>query len=285
MSWQDRDYYQGEAHGLSGRERMWSASAVAWLIGINVVIFLLVGMTGGANSVLFDIGYFDLDRSIMGLQLWRIVSYQYLHDPDGLGHIVFNMLILYFFGKRIEHALGRRRFIVFYTLCGIGGALLYVLLALSKVLITAPDIPLVGASGCLFGILVAAAVLFPHHRVMLLFPPIPMTVRTMALLFLAIAAGTVIFAGHNAGGEAAHLGGAAAGFLFVHNARWLDVGAGWKLSRSRGNWKKKQEEQQVTQEAIDRILEKVHDKGLASLSSWEKRQLRRATERHQQRHP
>jgi membrane associated rhomboid family serine protease len=82
---------------------------------------------------------------------------------------------------------------------------------------------LVGASAGIFGVLVIAAMIAPDVTFMLIIPPIPMRLRTLAWIMLGIAAYAVIFSGNNAGGEAAHLGGAVMGFLFVKNPRLLDI--------------------------------------------------------------
>src|SRR6185503_5686995 len=104
-----------------------------------------------------------------------------------VGHLFFNMLGLYFFGPFIERYLGSRRFLAFYLLCGIAGAAMYLLLWGSRVFISNPSVPMVGASAGIFGILIAAAQIAPNTTVMLLFPPIPMRLKTLAWVLIAIA--------------------------------------------------------------------------------------------------
>ncbi len=122
---------------------------------------------------------------------------------------------------------------------------------------------------------------------MLLIPPIPMTLRTLAIVFLSIAALSVIAGSQNAGGEAAHLGGAVLGFLLVRNPRllgWADRLAVPSVQGIQGAVRARQQERLSTREAlhekeVDRILAKVKDQGLASLSEAEKRVLNADTER------
>jgi rhomboid family protein len=305
MAWQDRHYNQdsfnsggrgGFAGGIGGR--LGGASVVTWLLGINCVVFLLDGvLSSGMRSQGLSPTYwgnFNVEQGLYGLQLWRWVTYQFLHD--GFFHLLVNMIGLYFFGSMLEKWWGSRRFLAFYLLCGICGALL-----LSPIAINTPglifnldllhaqgvqpiQITIVGASGSVFGILAGAAVLFPHQRVMLLLPPIPMKLRTMALLFLGLAALSVIVGSDNAGGEAAHLGGALLGFVLVKNPGWLN----WadRLSTSaiqagvnKGRFERKRKREVIDQTEVDRILDKVRNKGLASLSRKEKKTLNDATER------
>jgi membrane associated rhomboid family serine protease len=121
----------------------------------------------------------------------------------------------------VEQHLGSRRYLRFYLICGMGGAVTYLGLWAKGILIGDPWQPLVGASAGIFGVLIAAAQVAPDATVMLLFPPIPMRLRTLAWAFIAIAVYTVLTRGHNAGGEAAHLGGAIGGFLLMQGERML----------------------------------------------------------------
>ncbi len=290
MAWQDRHYNQdnfnsGGGGGFGGR--LSSASVVTWLLGINAIIFLLDGvLTSGARTSAVSPSYwgnFNLEQGLYGLQLWRWVTYQFLHH--GFMHVLFNMIGLYFFGPMLEKWWGSRRFLAFYLLCGVSGAAVMTLLSFVPGLIfVGPTTSLVGASGSLFGILAGAAVLFPHQRVMLIFPPIPMTMRTMALLFMGLSFLSVMAGTPNAGGEAAHLGGALLGFILVKNPRWLN----WadRLSPSaiqdgvnKGRFERKRKQAVTDQAEVDRILDKVRDKGLASLTRKEKKTLNDATER------
>jgi membrane associated rhomboid family serine protease len=233
MAWQDRDYYRSSGSGFS-RLAMWSVTT--WIIAINVAVFVLdqvlLRMGIGQDVVSGDVlvgrapllaywGNFSFAQAIGHLQLWRFVSFQFLHA--NVGHIFFNMLALYFFGPMIEQYLGSRRYLVFYLLCGMGGAAGYLVLWTMGILITSPYVPLVGASAGIFGVLIAAARIAPDTQVMLMFPPIPMRLRTLAWVFLGIAGFVVLSGGPNAGGEAAHLGGAGVGALLIQYPQALNV--------------------------------------------------------------
>jgi membrane associated rhomboid family serine protease len=163
------------------------------------------------------LGHFSAATAIWGGQVWRFLTFQFLHA--NLQHLLFNMLGLYFFGQMMETYLGRERFLGFYLTCGVAGAVLYLALWGLGILVGSAWVPLVGASAGIFGILAAAARVAPNATVMLIFPPMPVQLRTWAMILLGLAAATILFAGPNAGGEAAHLGGALLGYFGVEYAR------------------------------------------------------------------
>lgn len=132
---------------------------------------------------------------------WQFVTYMFMHG--GFMHVFFNMLMLYFFGLEVEQTLGQKRFLVFYLLCGIGGGLAHWLIS---------DSPVVGASGAVFGVMVAFAMLYPDRPIYLyFFFPIP------AKYMVAIYVLMDLFGGIRGGGTVAHfahLGGAFVGVVY-----------------------------------------------------------------------
>jgi membrane associated rhomboid family serine protease len=225
-----------------------------------------------------------------GLEFWRIVGFQFVH-ADG-NHLIFNMLGLFFFGGVIERYLGAKRYLAFYLLCGIFGALMYLALnlggwtltllgikAIPGLLFNDPTTPLVGASAGIFGIMFAAARLAPNTQVLLFFV-IPMKLRTLAILLLGWAIWTIVRAGNNAGGEAAHLGGAIAGWYFIGNTHHLH-GFFDFLGRvdptSRAGAARRARRQAPDNAEIDRILAKIQAQGIGSLTRQERATLSRAS--------
>jgi membrane associated rhomboid family serine protease len=227
----DRDYYR-QPNSRFGNWRGWPVTT--WLIILNCAVFVADGLiqrlTQPPEAILYQSGplqnwgYFSLDLAIRHAQVWRFFTFQFLHL--GLIHLGMNMLGLYYFGPMVESHLGRRRYIAFYLLCGFGGALLYVILFGTGILVENPDTRLLGASASIFGILVAAAIVAPYEVIRLWLPPISLYLRTLVLIFLGISVYVVVMYGkvgaYNAGGEAAHLGGAALGWLLIKNEQWLD---------------------------------------------------------------
>lgn len=257
---------------------------------------------------LFGFGYFSTSRAIVtfdpndlvpvGFQFWRFISFQFLHAD--IWHLMFNMLGLYFFGALVEQYLGSKRYLAFYLLCGIAGALMYLLLnlvgwtgytvfglKLPLVLISDPATPLIGASAGVFGVLMACAFLVPNATVYL-FLILPVRLATLAYGLVVIALLAVFLGWTNAGGEAAHLGGAIAGWSLIRRPNWLHgffdflgrfdpwsrSGAARRAARSRSRGGGMKEEAE-----IDRILAKIHASGLQSLTKREQRVLREASRR------
>jgi membrane associated rhomboid family serine protease len=178
-------------------------------------------------------GHFSTFQAVNALQVWRLLTFQFLHA--GITHLAFNMLGLYVFGPMVEQYLGSKRYLAFYLTCGIAGGLGYLILnlagyvastafgwnAIPGLLYNESTTPLVGASAGVFGVILGCAFISPNTIVQLLFPPIPMRLKTMAYAYVAIAVAAVIFDWKNAGGEAAHLGGAIAGAFLIRNAHLL----------------------------------------------------------------
>lgn len=222
------DYYGGSASvgGVVAQMRLWSVTT--WLIAINVAVFLLDNLMHRRLAIW---GFFSIDTAIYMGQVWRFITFQFLHA--NLSHIFFNMLSLYFFGPMVESYLGSRRFLAFYLLSGVAGALMYIGLYSAHLLISDPGTPLIGASAGIFGVLFAAVQIAPNARVMLMFPPIPMKLRTLAWVMIGIAVYTIFSQGMNAGGEAAHLGGAAVGAALIRRPEVLNV---FEFRRKRRHW-------------------------------------------------
>jgi membrane associated rhomboid family serine protease len=210
----------------------------------------------------------------LAAQLWRLVTYQFLHSSTELSHIVFNMIAIFFLGPRLETYWGSRRFIIYYLFCGAAAGLLYVIVAMAGIL---PVGSLVGASGAILGIIAACIILFPRDTMFLLFIPVPM--RIAGIIFIGLFTYDIL-TGENPGGNVAHLGGMAAGAAYV----WLGPKLGSvMITRRRSAWDKKMDQQRRLQLEVDKILDKVHDKGLASLTRTEKKMLQEATRLEQER--
>jgi len=292
MGLYDRDYMgrsmmRGRIGSTSLRRSLGGWSVNTWIIVICVAIYMIdhFNVVGG---VFQEWLHMSTDHAILGVQYWRFVGFQFLHAD--LTHLAFNMIGLYFFGPLVEQVLGGKRYLAFYLLCGIFGAILYLILNLGGILV-GEDVPillfndtstqLIGASAGVFGILLAGAFLAPNVKVLVLFV-IPMKLSTMAYLFVALALFAVIRGSSNAGGEAAHLGGAAAGWYFIRNQHHLNgffdfLGKADPTSKHFALRKRK-----ASHKNIDRILDKIHQKGLQSLSSKEKKILHDASRKHRE---
>ncbi len=269
---QGRGYYQ--PHMRMSFPRL--TSVVKWLLIINVGVYLISIIIQPLGRLIYSSFQLDTSSWQYMIQIWRLITYQFLHDPNSAMHIFFNMLGLYFLGPTLERHWGSKRFIIFYLGCGAAGGLFYYLLVLIGFL--AP-LPMVGASGAILGMLAACAILFPHFVVFILFFPVPIRIAAIGLTFVYLVA--VITRGANAGGDAAHLAGMVAGALYV----FWSLGAFRRFTTriNKGNWEKKLQQQRDLQMEVDRILDKVQRTGIHSLTSKEKTILKKATKLEQER--
>jgi membrane associated rhomboid family serine protease len=241
-----------------------------WLLIINIGVFLAVITIKPLGILTYH--WFQLDPTTLprALQLWRLVTYQFLHDPNSITHIAFNMVGLYFLGPTLERYWGSRKFLTFYLSCGAAGGVLYLLLVAVGFL---PAMAMVGASGAILGILAACAILFPHFIVFIFLFPVP--IRVAAIAFTVFYLITLTTKGANAGGDAAHLAGLATGAIYVFSQSWRD---GIKFKIQTSMHRRKTAHQRNLQAELDRILVKVHKHGIGHLTSKEKRILKQATE-------
>jgi len=231
-----------------------------------------------------------------GFQAWRFIGYGLLHV--NLTHLVFNMIGLWVFGAIVEQAFGRLRFFALFTLSVVIGALLYFLLnvgglavlgATDQVFIVPgllfnnPYLPLIGASAGVYGVILAAAWLKPEEDIYLFFL-FPVPLRYFALAIIGIAVLTLLQHGQNAGGEAAHLGGAIAGWWIAQRPHLLDdFFPFFHRIDGRRAPRPARREASVSEAEIDRILDKVREQGLGSLTERERESLRTATNDHRTR--
>jgi len=292
MGLYDRDYTQADFKSQQGHFRYapqmrmsWPkiTPVVKWLLIANFGVFFLGALAFPKNIIVpgltFPISFLEKWFSIFPhslsstLQIWRLATYQFLHGD--VIHILFNMLGLFFLGPTLERHWHSRKFLIFYLGCGVAGGLFYTLLTVFNFL---PAGPMVGASGAILGMLAACAILFPQFVVFIMFFPVPIRIAAVGLTIMYFF--LVITRAVNAGGHAAHLAGMAAGAAYVFSQSWRDK---FKFKLRSGHLEKQMASQRNLQVELDRILEKVHNSGIQSLNSKEKKILREATKAEQTR--
>jgi membrane associated rhomboid family serine protease len=211
------DYDSGDSGGFQPRRlRFWPVTY--WLIVVNVAVYLAQLTSGGTIG---EWGEFEPGKVIFGLQLWRFLTFQFLHGS--FWHLLFNMWTLFYFGTIVEGRLGAKRYLAFYLICGMCGAFFYLLLWRLNFLNATAGEAMVGASAGIFGVLIGVVHVAPRMAIRMLFPPLTLRIRTLAMIFIAIAVITILAKGQNAGGEAAHIGGALAGWVLIKNIDWLNL--------------------------------------------------------------
>jgi membrane associated rhomboid family serine protease len=234
-------------------------------------------------SPMQEYGHFSTANGFLGLEVWRFVTFQFLHA--NITHLVLNMFGLWVFGGLVEQYLGGKRYAAFYLTCGIFGAISYLILnslgnafpnhRIPGVLPDSIFTPLIGASAGVFGVIMACAYIAPSAIVMLLFPPIPLKLKWLAYGYVGLAALNLFRGGQNAGGDAAHLGGAIAGAFFIRRAHLLRDFFAFRGGPGKGPGPRGTG---TSQAELDRILAKVGQQGLKSLTPEERSALQRASD-------
>jgi membrane associated rhomboid family serine protease len=245
------------------------------LIVANVAVFLLSMTVTGLMDSLVLVPALILQRP------WSAITYMFLHG--GLGHLFFNMLSLFFFGSRVEQRLGERQFLILYFASGIAGALLSAVFS--------PWSAIVGASGAVFGVMLAFAWFWPHDQI-LIWGIIPIEARWMVALMTALA----LFGGFTGtqGGIAhfAHLGGFLGGWICLKafgarhglrpsRPRSAPVMARESVESAMARWGRIRRDtlHEVNRSELDRILDKISASGVQSLTPGEREFLERFSAR------
>jgi membrane associated rhomboid family serine protease len=212
------------------------STALKAIIGVNVAMFLI---TTAVPQLRIHLGLVPM-WVVHQLRIWQLVTYMFIHVS--VFHIVFNMLALWMFGAELERVWGTREFLKFYFVTGIGAGMLTVLLSLvpygPTASLYASDI--IGASGAVYGLLLAYALYFPNRPIYMYFVfPIP------ARIFVVIMGALAFFSSmsENGGGvaNATHLGGLLVAYVYLKGSRlrlspWADVKyryIKWKITRAR----------------------------------------------------
>ena len=190
--------------------------AVLTLLIINVVMF---GLQGRAPGVLVQFALWPLGSAALpgggwvGFEPWQLLTYSFLHGS--VTHLFFNLFALWMFGAQIECLWGTRAFVFYYVVCVIGAAMVQLLVTASGEVFY----PTIGASGGVFGVLLAFALMFPNRTIMLLFPPIPMRAKYFVLLYGILELTLGVSGAQSQVAHFAHLGGMFFGFILIQY--WL----------------------------------------------------------------
>lgn len=185
------------------------------LLAANLIVYMLQMFAEPAFISHFALWPFNAPAGAQGsFTPWQLITYSFLHG--NLTHLLFNMLALYMFGSDIERVFGQRRYTIYYFVC-------VVLAAIAQLAVSAlsnwPPYPTVGASGGVFGLLLAFGLYFPHRTVMLIFPPIPMPAWLFVTLYGALELFLGVTGTHEGVAHFAHLGGMLGGFMMIRSWR------------------------------------------------------------------
>ncbi len=240
------------------------------------------------------------DWVVHRLAVWQLATYMFLHDVRNIFHILMNMLFLWMFGCELERYWGTKEFVRYYFVCGIGAGLVH--MAVSIFFTDTAMVPVIGASGAVYGLLMAFGILFPNRIItFLLFLVLPINIKVKYLVIGSILLSLYFGLTATDGGVAhfAHLGGMLVGFLYLKNVkpglRWGDVGFRAKTPKlglgRLGKWfrqrqakrrqmqvvRRRQQEVQL-RERVDVILDKINEVGYENLTEEEKQILKKASQ-------
>jgi len=268
-------------------QRRWTP-AVKGLVIVNCAVYVLQilagsGHPGSLTNPLVRAFAFRLEALRDYFAVWQFVSYMFLHG--NMMHILFNMLGLWMFGSEVERYIGTRRFLRVYFGAGILGALVH---GAIELIMGQWSRPMLGASAGCFGIFVLFGIYF-GNAIVLAFLFIPMRARTAVIVFVVI---SLVSGVQSLGGggsnvaDFAHLGGALFGYLYVKGSsafspvgRFMGALKRRLSPRFRPRWEKPppaQTDKRLEAE-VDRILDKIHERGVSSLSDEERRILDEAS--------
>ena len=285
MGFADRTYddrgpggYGSRGYGSSGGGPF-VGNLTPWvkrLLVVNFAIYLLMGFGLLSGSLMVDL--FGFSSATFLVRPWSVVTYMFVHG--GFMHVLFNMLGVFFFGPPLERAMGGRAFLRYYLICGAGAALTSVLLIQ---LIGTPTV--IGASGAVFGVMLAFAWRWPDAPIYL-WAILPVKAKYMVGILGLGALWATMQTGRGGGGVAhwAHLGGLVTGFVVLKYGASID--ARWQRMRGR---KRSQTDSGVSRtigrgrrksagsgsrgddlDEVDRILDKIREQGMEALSGKER---------------
>lgn len=263
-------YYQREQlrFGLAGNM---ITPAVQYLIFANGIIFVLQKLTGTTLIAWFGLHPIDIYKKFY---LWQSISYMFLHGD--FIHILLNMFILWMFGCEVERHWRAKEFLKFYFICGIGAGFFHLIFNLSS------EIPVVGASGAIYGILLAFAMLFPDRPIFLFPFFVALKAKYWAIIFATIALLFGLLGGQNGVAHFAHLGGMIIGFIYLKFIWRLSLFGQDFFKRKQNEWelhrtiRRRQHLLQLRQ-TIDIILDKINEVGYENLTDREKQILKEAS--------
>ncbi|MEW5795385.1 MAG: rhomboid family intramembrane serine protease [Candidatus Zixiibacteriota bacterium] len=244
---------------------------IKWMLIANVSVLVLQLATSGRMELLFGLTPSGFWAQFPAL-VHQIVTYMFLHLPSfPFFHLLFNMLSLWMFGTEIELSWGAKSFARFYFLAGIMGALL------TLAVLPGSEGPVIGASGAIYGILVAYWLMFPDRQIYFFPLPIALKVKWAIPGFMLLG---LLFGGRGVA-HLAHLGGALFGLAFLKmDWRWLALGKRIKSLRYKRKLAKLERNRQRAEDVmkrVDAILDKINEVGIQNLSSDERQFLEEAS--------
>lgn len=245
---------------------------VKYLIMANVILFLLDSFLERSQGISIARLFGLVPRLFWHGMFWQPVSYMFLHG--GFIHLLFNMFVLWMFGGPLESVWGSKRFTTYYFICGIGAGVL------NAAIMPNSPIPTVGASGAIYGLLLAFGMMFPEQMIFLWFL-FPIRAKYFVIIIGGIELFTALSQPNSPVAHFAHLGGMLFGFIYL---KWHIIRGkthGWTSNREsrrkiRIVWSRNEEMHRLQKE-VDELLDKINEHGIESLTPGEIRRLKEAS--------
>ncbi len=273
---------------------------IKWLLISNTLIYLLIWLLGkftiqGASLGAIIESLFPLYPVGGGFQVWQLFTYMFLHG--GPMHLLFNMFALWMFGMELENDWGSKKFFLYYLLCGVGAGISNLFIGP----LFGPAGPTVGASGAIYGVLIAFGMMYPDRPIFIYFL-LPIRARYFVMMYIALELYAGVMGTADGVAHFAHLGGALVGWIYILiDQKRIPGKALFQHSRMRVVSSKEKSrygapyertnisdakyydirdgEERVNQQRIDEILDKISQSGYQSLSEQEKRVLFEASKK------
>lgn len=226
-----------DSHSFSGYSSGFFPPGVKWLLIANTALFVIYFFLARTEfGPLFRVFALTPAAVLHHFAIWQLVTYMFLHDPFGFGHILFNMLALWMFGRDLESTWGTRRFLNYYFICGIGAAICDVVVS---GIAGNYQTSTIGASGAIYGLLLAFGLLYPDRTVLFSFL-FPIKAKYFVMIMGAIAFMSSVGSSGSGISHVAHLGGMLFGYFYLRG-RFATVDISgirrryetWKIRRAR----------------------------------------------------
>ena len=246
-------------------------SGVKLLVIINIVVFILTELSGQRNMLFSSFGLVP-NQVWTNFKVWQLFTYLFVHG--GFLHIFFNMFVLWMFGKDLEMQWGKNEFLLFYFTCGIGAGLMTVLFSINSI------VPIVGASGAIYGLLVAYGFTYPN-RMVYLYGLFPLKVKYMVLGLGVIAFFASLSANQSNVSHITHLSGMIIGVLYIYFIlNWKNIKMEYyrlRLKNLKQKTSAQNDEEVLMKKKVDEILDKLNASGWDSLTEQEEKYLTQAS--------
>ena len=246
-------------------------SGVKLLVIINIIVFILTELSGQRNMLFSSFGLVP-NQVWTNFKVWQLFTYLFVHG--GFLHIFFNMFVLWMFGKDLEIQWGKNEFLLFYFTCGIGAGLMTVLFSINSI------VPIVGASGAIYGLLVAYGFTYPN-RMVYLYGLFPLKVKYMVLGLGVIAFFASLSANQSNVSHITHLSGMIIGVLYIYFIfNWKNIKMEYyrlRLKNLKQKTSAQNDEEVLMKKKVDEILDKLNASGWDSLTEQEEKYLTQAS--------